>query len=94
MRMSRADFCDCTPSEFSAAYTAWSEHEDALEKARWERMRTLAAISIQPHVKSRITPRRLIPMPWDKPIGKSVDKAPQLSADEQKRRFEELAKKF
>ena len=31
----------------------------------WERTRILAAISIQPHIKNKITHKQLLPMPWD-----------------------------
>lgn len=30
-----------------------------------ERARMVAAICIQPHVRKRITPRQLLPLPWD-----------------------------
>lgn len=65
-------------------------HRDA-----WERTRSVAAITIQPHVKKRITPRQLLPMPWDNP--KKAGRAPQsvkLSADEQRRRFEQLTSRL
>ena len=52
----------------------------------------LAAIVIQPHVKQRVTPGKLLPFPWESPAGQHK-KAPELTAAESLKRFEELAKK-
>lgn len=60
------DFRLMTPDEFRAVCKAWSEGQENRERGRWERMRLLASIVIQPHVKRRITPERLLPLPWDK----------------------------
>lgn len=59
----------------------------------WERARTVAAIIIQPHVKKKLTPRQLLPLPWDKtmPKNKPRSKAPELTAAERRIRFEEIA---
>lgn len=56
----------------------------------WERARTIAAIIIQPHVKKKITPKQLLPLPWDKEHKPDVKNTPKLTAEEQRRRFEEL----
>lgn len=55
----------------------------------------MAAIVIQPHVKKKMTPRKLLPMPWDKK--KSTPRrghAPGLTAEQQRRRLEELARRL
>lgn len=59
----------------------------------WERARTVAAIIIQPHVKKRITPKQLLPLPWDKKTKTDRGEAetPKLTAEERKKRFEEIA---
>lgn len=57
----------------------------------WERARTVAAIIIQPHVKKKITPKQLLPLPWDKKTKTDRGEASQLTAEEKKKRFEELA---
>lgn len=63
------------------------QHRDA-----WERARTVAAIVIQPHLKkgSKITAKQLLPLPWDKKKSRG-GKAPELTAEEKRKRFEELA---
>ena len=57
-------------------------------QAKWERMRILASIVIQPHVKGKMKPERLLPLPWDKKKGKKQE-APKetLSAEAQKARL-------
>lgn len=58
----------------------------------WERARTIATILIQPHVKkgNKVTPQQLISLPWDKKKHRG-GKAPELTAEEKRKRFEELA---
>lgn len=57
----------------------------------WERTRILAAICIQPHVKKRVTPKQLIPLPWDKKKQESGNYAPELTPEQKRKRFEEIA---
>lgn len=66
--MSLGDFRLLTPAEFGAVGKAWSEGQENRERGGWERMRLLASITIQPHVKRRVTPQKLLPLPWDKKI--------------------------
>lgn len=57
----------------------------------------LATISVQPHAKSKITPQRLLPFPWDKPKGRHTAEGPKeekLTAAERKKRFEEAVKRL
>jgi hypothetical protein len=56
-------------------------------RGEWERMRMLAAITIQPHVKGKMTPERLLPFPWEK---KQKEEVPIVGKDEAKARFEAL----
>ena len=65
--LSLSDFAALTPDEFRAAADAWRLRREADAEGAWERMRLLAAITIQPHVKKRLTPQQLLPLPWDKP---------------------------
>ena len=54
--LSLADFCALTPAEFRSVCASWGRHNEGLEQGSWERMRLLATITIQPHVKKRLTP--------------------------------------
>ena len=92
--MSFDDFCKCTFGEFESICEAWREMTDAHNRDSWERARTIAAIVIQPHIKKKLTPRQLLPLPWDKK--KAIDKsdAPRLTAEEQRKRFEEIARRL
>lgn len=58
-----------------------------------ERARMVAAICIQPHVRKRITPRQLLPLPWGNKKSEIRNNATQLTAEERKERFEKLAQK-
>lgn len=68
---------------------AYSRRAENDYKDEWERVRVLAAISVQPHVRKRVTPAQLLPLPWDKPE-KPAGKAP-AGKEESLKRFERLA---
>lgn len=89
------DFCRLTPEEFEAIYHAYREQSDADYKDAWERMRLHAAITIQPHIKNRMSAKRLLPFSWDneRPAMEKGGSAPQLTKEEQLQRFEKLAKR-
>lgn len=87
--MRLADFCQLSPEEFSAVCEAFANRQEARREEEWEMMRLHAAISVQPHVTKRLTPQRILPLPWDK--GKKaaeVPKAKSLSRGERLRRAE------
>lgn len=65
MGISREDFCRCTPSEFYAAYEAWSEMRQLEERGSWERMRIQCVCSLQPYSKKRLTARDVMQFPWE-----------------------------
>lgn len=87
--MSVRDFELCTVPEFEAVVKAWHDKEEARMQTSWEIARMTAAITIQPHVKKKITPSSLLPFPWDK----TKKKASPMSRDEHRRRFYELMNK-
>ena len=78
-------------AEFAAACKAYAEEREQGERRSWERMRLLAAVCIQPHVRKRISPQQLIPLPWDKPARKEKTEIP--SAEQALRRLKEITKK-
>jgi hypothetical protein len=55
-----------TFAEFGNAMAGHYKEIEEREKAEWERTRWLAAITINPHVKKRITPKDLATFPWEK----------------------------
>lgn len=87
MGLSLECFCALTPAEFAAACKAYAEEREQGERRSWERMRLLAAVCIQPHVRKRISPQQLIPLPWDKPARKEKTEIP--SAEQALRRLKE-----
>lgn len=66
MGMTYDDFCRLTPEEFEGVYKFYSEKAESLYKDGWERMRMQATLAVQPHVKKRLTPKELLPFPWEK----------------------------
>lgn len=86
--MSHDDFCKCTFGEFESICRAWREMNDSRTRDAWERARTIATICIQPHVKKRISPRQLIPLPWDSKKEILRSEAHELTAEEKRKRFE------
>ncbi len=87
--MSLDDFCALTPDEFTAVCTAYGDKAEADMHGDWERMRMLATITIQPHIKGKMTPDRLLPFPWEK----KREDVPIVGKDEAKARFEALISK-
>lgn len=90
--MSFDDFCGCDYAEIEAIVTAWREGEEERMRGEWERLRTLAAIAIQPHVKKKITPRQLLPLPWDHGHGESSEQ--EMTLEERKKRAVETARRM
>lgn len=92
--MSHDDFCKCTFGEFESICKAWREMNENQYRDAWERARTVAAIVIQPHVKKKITPHQLLPLPWDKKKQPRRSETPELTAEEKRKRFEEVARRL
>ena len=92
MGMRYSDFCRMSPVEFYEASKAFAEAREQESHERWEIMRTEASILIQPHVKGKITPKKLLPFPWDKE--KREDPEEQMSMEERHRRAEEALRKW
>lgn len=79
------------PEEFEETCKAYSAQREADSKGEWERMRLLATITIQPHVKGKITPQKLLPLPWEK---EPKPKTKIVSREEDKARFEALVNRL
>lgn len=90
--MQYEEFCITTPEEFSYIYGAYDKERTERYQDNWERMRMLAAITLQPYAKKGITPRRLLPLPWDdrKPM---KEKPVTISKEEAVRAFETVLEK-
>ena len=60
------DFWRLDAEEWVAIATAHNQREEALNRGEWERTRISSCILIQPHIRNKITPEKLLPLPWDK----------------------------
>lgn len=93
--MSRSDFSIATPQEFEAIVQAWTESRLTDQQEAWERARLIAYMAAAPHLSRKMTPRQLIPLPWDTEARKpSEAEAERLTPEQQRRRFEELSRRL
>ena len=54
-----------TQEEAESVCKAWHGfHEDGMHDS-WERMRMNATIAIQPHIKGKMTPEKMLPFPLE-----------------------------
>ena len=90
--LSYDDFCRLTPEEFSCCCKAYNDKLDADREDEWKRMRMLATIAIQPHIKNKLTPEKLLPLPWDRK--EKHAEVPQLSKEDSKARYAALMAKM
>ena len=77
--------------EFTACCKSYNEQRTAEMHGEWERTRMLATIVVQPHVKGKLTPQKLLPFEWEKTTKKKTSQKP-VSREESKARFESLIK--
>ena len=68
--MGYREFRELTAEEFISVAHAFEEKLQERTRDDWERMRLLATLTIQPHVKKRVRAQELIKFPWDN--GKQV----------------------
>lgn len=66
LRLNPFSLYDMTFKEFGNAMAGHYKQIEEREKAEWERTRWLATITINPHVKKRLTPKDLATFPWEK----------------------------
>ena len=81
--MSYDDFCRCTLIQLRAAVKAHREYSESVRRDAWERTRWEAMVTVQPHVKRRLSLRDL-PLPWDDERRGGAAESPAMSADERR----------
>ena len=87
------DFERMTPDEFSAVCEAHAKTREADSRESWEQTRALAYTLSGPYMKHKTTVQRFWPLPWDEKKEKRGADRVVMSREEQKRRFEELARR-
>lgn len=89
MGLSRNDFLDLTPFQFSEIVRNHYKTQEEKEKAKWERARYIAFAAVMPYLdsKKRNTPQSVFPMPWD--VKRESKVLPST-----RERFEELKNKW
>lgn len=88
------DWQGLTPEEWTAVADSYATSHEMEMHDGWERMRMLATITIQPHVKNRLTPDTLLPLPWDNDQTQTTQAAhvPPVGKDEARERLVSLMK--
>lgn len=89
--MSFNDFCRCTIEEIEEIFKAWQEKRDSDLHGEWERMRLHAVMTMQPHCKKKLSPEKILPLPWEKKQKRGT--APVVDKETAKKRFEQMAKR-
>ncbi len=90
--MLMGEFLDMDFEVFRFVYKAWAEQEETRERSAWERTRVLATLCVQPYSKRRLSPKDVIPLPWDKEQRKPTSKP--VGKEEAKRRMMALLKRI
>ena len=89
------DWQGLTPEEWTAVADSYATSHEMDMYDGWERMRMLATITIQPHVKNHLTPDTLLPLPWDNEATSHTTQAahvPPVGKDEARERLVSLMK--
>ena len=73
-----ADLRRMTVEELEAVVDEWSKGRESDYQDSWERMRLLATIVIQPHLKKRLSAKELLPLPWDGRLSRQLSQ-PKLT---------------
>lgn len=82
--MSLCDFERLTPDEWRATCQSWHASREEESRERWEQVRWLGTVTVQPHVRKRLSPRDLLHFPWD---DKTKESAPVMSREEHMKRM-------
>lgn len=88
--MTDDEFYDTTLRRFFNRLQGWNELEEQRERSNWERSRMLATTVVNLMAKDPKKPGDIWRLPWDKE--RKADGP--LSADEQKKRFEQWDKEM
>lgn len=93
MGMSLGDFCLLRPEEFREACRAYADKQERMMRQSWEQTRMHATITLQPYARKKLTPKQLLPLPWDRP-GYSGDSQMNKAKPSTRERFEQLVRKL
>lgn len=91
--MTLDDFMRCTPTEIDAIFFAYAEKTEDEYRDRWEMMRKAVTITIQPHLKRKVSEKQVLAFPWDaEREHKRLQSAPreELTKEQKHERFEHL----
>ena len=84
MRMSLGDFEHLTPDEWRATCQCWHTAREEESRERWEQVRWLGTVTVQPHVRKHLSPRDLLHFSWDE---KTKESSPRMSREEHMKRM-------
>ena len=67
------EFWNITLREYHHCLFAWGKNEERRQQGEWERIRWLATVTINPHLKNSIKPTDLMQFPWEKETKSRID---------------------
>ena len=91
VRLTSDEFRQMTVDEFDAVAKAYRESRESEYHDGWERMRVLASICVQPHVRKKVTPKELLKFPWD---DKPREKKPIPTKEEAMKEYNALMERL
>ena len=59
------EFYDLTPRSFSNKLLGFNSYQERIMQDNWEQTRLIVHSTLSPHIKKRISPKELLPFPWD-----------------------------
>lgn len=88
LRLSPSSFYDMTLTEFFAAVRGYRECQSRVGREDWERIRWLATVGMQPHLKKnrRLKPTDLIRFPWENTVSDAPTEEQRLKSLERIRK--------
>lgn len=63
---SKNKFFNCEIEYFFKTWIGKRANEDKQNRVEWERLRILGVWYLSPYSKKQITPKDILPLPWDK----------------------------
>jgi len=88
------DFLLMDRDEFEAACASFADHGEQAERSRWERVRLLGMMAVQPWSKKRLNAEDFLPLPWDRREEPHQPERVTMTKAEHRKRMEMMRKKL
>jgi hypothetical protein len=65
MGMGYNELYDLTPRTFNNKLIGFNSYQERIMQDNWEQTRLIIHSTLSPHIKKRISPKEVLPFPWD-----------------------------